>query len=258
MEWSVIRSLMEPELIRRLHGQVSTSAINAMSKERSGYFLWKDLIDFSLATLAIVCLIPLMALIALLIRIDSPGPILFLQTRVGSRRRTHNGVTVWERTTFPCFKFRTMYHQVDQSLHEKYVTALIRNDQTTIAAIQPDDSGVHKLIDDPRITRVGRLLRKWSLDELPQFWNVLRGEMSLVGPRPAIPYEVSAYKPWHKQRLNAKPGITGLWQVWARSAVDFDTSVMMDAYYIQHHSTRMDLFILFSTPLAVFSRKGAH
>ena len=249
---------MEPELIRRLHGQVSTSAIHAMIKEHSGYYLLKDLIDFSLATLALGCLLPLLALIALLIRIDSPGPIFFTQTRVGSKRRTHNGVTVWERTTFPCFKFRTMVYQVDQSLHQKYVTALIRDDQTTLAAMQPGVSGVNKLVHDPRITRLGQFLRKWSLDELPQFWNVIRGEMSLVGPRPAIPYELTAYKEWHLQRLNAKPGITGLWQVGARSAVDFNTSVLIDLYYIQHQSTSQDLFILISTPLAVFSRKGAH
>jgi lipopolysaccharide/colanic/teichoic acid biosynthesis glycosyltransferase len=113
------------------------------------------------------------------------------------------------------------------------------------------------LTEDPRVTRLGKFLRKSSIDELPQLWNVLRGDMSIVGPRPPIPYEVEMYKPWHRKRLMAKPGLTGLWQVTARSSADFDEMVRMDIWYIEHQSLWLDLRILLKTPLSVMSMEGA-
>ena len=146
----------------------------------------------------------------------------------------------------------------DPSLHQAYVKALIENDEARMTAIQGAPTQPRKLVNDPRIIRPGKLLRKLSLDELPQFWNVLRGDMSLVGPRPAIPYEVEMYKPWHLQRLEAQPGITGLQQVSARCTTDFDRQVQFDIEYINSQSLWLDIKIILKTPLAVISTTGAH
>ena len=124
--------------------------------------------------------------------------------------------------------------------------------------MEGDDNSTHKMIKDPRVTRLGRILRKASLDELPQLWNILIGEMSLVGPRPAILYELAEYRPWHFQRLQAKPGLSGLWQVTARSSVEFDEMVKLDIEYIKHQSLWLDLKIILKTPIVVLSGKGAH
>jgi lipopolysaccharide/colanic/teichoic acid biosynthesis glycosyltransferase len=180
-----------------------------------------------------------------------------------------------------------MRQDADSEPHRAFVKALISSDEEQMAALQrkgreaaPEDSGAfasafsdkggnrsplraqdqqqaHKLIHDPRVTRLGRTLRKSSLDELPQLWNVLRGEMSLVGPRPPIPYEVEEYEPWHWQRLETKPGLTGLWQVGPRSAADFNEMVRLDMQYIEQQSLWLDLKILAKTPLAVLRGKGA-
>jgi lipopolysaccharide/colanic/teichoic acid biosynthesis glycosyltransferase len=166
-------------------------------------------------------------------------------------------VTYWRQVTFKCFKFRTMVSNADQSLHKSYIKALINNDTESMAALQGEDTQIRKLTRDPRITRLGKILRKSSIDEIPQFINVLRGEMSLVGPRPAIPYEVEMYKPWHFRRLETKPGITGLWQVTARSSCDFDEIVTLDIQYIDQQSIWLDLKILLKTPIAVLFCRGA-
>jgi lipopolysaccharide/colanic/teichoic acid biosynthesis glycosyltransferase len=152
-------------------------------------------------------------------------------------------------------KFRTMKVDADAALHREYVTSFINaKAQSQQSAGQP----LFKIANDPRVTRVGRVLRKTSLDELPQLWNVLRGEMSLVGPRPALPYELEQYKPWHCRRvLEAKPGITGLWQVVGRSRTTFDEMVRLDLRYAKTCSLWNDLKILAATPAAVFSGKGA-
>ena len=151
-------------------------------------------------------------------------------------------------------KFRTMQVGTDERIHRDYVESFIQQGQ---AATSGKDT-VFKLVNDPRITSVGNFLRKSSLDELPQFWNVLRGEMSLVGPRPPIPYEVARYKSWHRRRvLEAKPGITGPWQVTGRSRTTFDDMVRMDLRYVANCSFWTDVKILLATPRAVLSRSGA-
>ena len=227
-------------------------------KERAGYYIAKRIFDFSLALVLLILLSPLMMLIALLIFVYSPGPIFFVQERVGAKRELKNKKMYWKKVTFRCVKFRTMKLNADPSIHQAYIKALIENDENQMAALQGQVTEVRKLVQDPRIIRPGLLLRKLSLDELPQFWNVLLGDMSLVGPRPAIPYEVDMYKTWHLRRLEAQPGITGLQQVTARSTADFDQQVKLDIEYVEKQSFLFDLMIIFKTPLVVFSTRGAY
>jgi lipopolysaccharide/colanic/teichoic acid biosynthesis glycosyltransferase len=152
-------------------------------------------------------------------------------------------------------KFRTMLVNFDPRIHQQYVESFI----TARDEPQAGAKVVRKIVNDPRVTRIGHFLRRSSLDELPQFWNVLKGEMSLVGPRPALAYEVARYKPWHRRRvLEAKPGITGLWQVNGRSRTTFDEMVRLDLHYARTYSVWTDLKILLATPRAVLSGKGAH
>jgi lipopolysaccharide/colanic/teichoic acid biosynthesis glycosyltransferase len=197
-----------------------------------------------------------MLVIALLVRWDSPGPALFRQERVGARRRTGAQQGGWEVTRFTFYKFRTMHNGASSELHRAFVCAFIQDDRATMADLQGGDTQVRKLVNDPRVTRVGRFLRKASLDELPQLWNVLKGDMSLVGPRPPIPYEVDEYEAWHRRRLETKPGLTGWWQVTARSAAEFEEMVRLDVWYIEHQSFWLDLQILLKTPFVLLSGKG--
>lgn len=184
-----------------------------------------------------------MAIIALLIKLTSRGPILFRQARVGYR-----GVP------FTFLKFRTMRHSNDGAVHKEFIQRFISGEMSSAG-----QAAVYKITDDPRITRVGKFLRKTSLDELPQFWNVLIGQMSLVGPRPPIPYEVEYYDTWHRRRvLEVKPGLTGLWQVKGRSRTTFNDMVRLDLQYAKQWSVWLDLKILFETPLAMISGDGAY
>jgi lipopolysaccharide/colanic/teichoic acid biosynthesis glycosyltransferase len=199
---------------------------------------------FGSALLLILCA-PLLAIIAAAVKVSSRGPVLFKQDRIGQYGR---------RFTF--LKFRSMRADNDPSVHKEYVTKLIAGEAERMPA-QGEGNGVYKLAQDTRITRIGRFLRKTSLDELPQFVNVLRGDMSLVGPRPPIPYELAAYQTWHRRRLlEVKPGITGLWQVTGRSRVKFDDMVRLDLRYAMSWSPWLDVKILARTPGAVV--KGAH
>lgn len=241
------------ELLRR----IDPKALSLVSENHLIYYFFKRVLDFCIAFLALIIFSPLLALVAILIKLDSPGPVFFTQDRVGTRRKIYRRTTYWQRTTFRCYKFRTMVCNADPSLHKSYIKALINNDCESMAELQGGNSRARKLTHDPRVTRLGRELRKWSIDEIPQFINVIKGEMSLVGPRPMIPYEVEMYKPWHYRRLETKPGITGLWQVTARSAADFDEIVKLDIQYIEQQSFWLDLKILFRTPFAVLSCKGA-
>lgn len=231
--------------------------------QRRLYFAAKRSLDVVVAAIALLVLSPLMLLVAALIKLDSPGPAIFTQKRVGLRRTNGSkgkgpGSEVrWEVSTFDFHKFRTMKRDASADVHRAYVQAFIRNDREAMAAVQGADIDVRKLLNDPRVTRLGAFLRKSSLDELPQFWSVLKGDMTLVGPRPALPYEVEAYQPWHRKRLEAIPGITGPWQVSARSSVDFDEMVKMDIDYIEHQSFWLDLKLLAQTPLAVLHSRGA-
>lgn len=194
------------------------------------------------ATALLVLSLP-MAVIALLIKLTSKGPILFRQSRVGYR-----GVP------FTFLKFRTMRHSNDGTVHKEFIQRFISGEMNSAG-----QAAVFKITDDPRITRIGKFLRKTSLDELPQFWNVLTGQMSLVGPRPPIPYEVEYYDIWHRRRvLEVKPGLTGLWQVKGRSRTTFNDMVRLDLQYAKQWSVWLDLKILFETPLAMISGDGAY
>jgi len=206
----------------------------------------KRMIDVlgSLSLLAVLS--PVFFMIAAAIKLTSRGPILFQQKRIGEHG-----------TPFTFLKFRSMYMNNDSSEHKEYVRQLIAG-QAEKKSANGNGTGVFKLTNDPRITPVGRMLRRSSLDELPQLINVLRGEMSLVGPRPPVPYEVEAYATWHRRRLlEAKPGITGLWQVYGRSRVEFDDMVRLDLRYARDCSPLLDLKILLQTPRAVMSGDGA-
>jgi lipopolysaccharide/colanic/teichoic acid biosynthesis glycosyltransferase len=234
-----------------------TTAAYSPAASRVAYYSIKRLCDILISLSFLLLLSPLFLVIAILIVLDSPGPVFFRQTRVGVKRVFKGGGTSWVPVRFSCLKFRTMTHNADQSLHRAYVTALIKNDSQEMSKCQGMDTQVKKLVHDPRITSVGRILRKWSLDELPQFWNVVMNDMSLVGPRPAIPYEVEEYLPWHHNRLNAQPGLTGLWQVTARSSCDFDEMVHLDMLYIQKQSVWLDLKIMLKTPWVIITSRGA-
>ena len=206
----------------------------------------KRMIDI-LGSLFLLCLLsPAFFLIAAAIKLTSRGPILFRQKRIGEHG-----------TPFTFLKFRSMYLNNDSSEHKEYVRRLIAG-QAEKKSAGGNGEGVFKLTNDPRITPVGRILRRSSLDELPQLINVLRGEMSLVGPRPPLPYEVEMYATWHRRRLlEARPGITGLWQVYGRSRVEFDDMVRLDLRYARHCSPLLDLKILLQTPKAVMNGDGA-
>jgi lipopolysaccharide/colanic/teichoic acid biosynthesis glycosyltransferase len=206
----------------------------------------KRAIDVLGSAVLLACLSPLLAIIAAAIRLDSTGPVLFRQERLGQYGRP-----------FTFLKFRSMYFRSDSRIHEEYVKQFISGqaDQHTSA---DGRTSVYKLTGDPRITRVGRFLRKTSLDELPQLFSVLKGEMSLVGPRPPLRYEFTSYDLWHRRRLfEAKPGVTGLWQVNGRSKTRFDEMVRLDLRYAQTWSLSLDIKILLQTPRAVIFGEGA-
>lgn len=201
----------------------------------------KRAIDLTVGAVTLLLCVPLFLAISIIIKLSSAGPVLFRQIRVGQHG-----------APFVFLKFRSMYVNSHCDVHKEYVTALISGRHNGRA------QGSFKLTNDQRVTRIGALLRRSSLDELPQLLNVLKGEMSLVGPRPAIPYEVEAYAPWHRRRvLEAKPGITGLWQVEGRSRVTFDEMVRLDVRYAMARSLWLDINILLRTPLAVFKGTGA-
>jgi exopolysaccharide biosynthesis polyprenyl glycosylphosphotransferase len=203
----------------------------------------KKAIDFVGSSTAILLFSPVFIISAVAIKTTSKGPVFFRQKRMGENGKI-----------FTMFKFRSMYMESDQEKHKKYIEKYIL--EQNISAVEP---GVFKLNNDSRITPVGRFLRKTSLDELPQFINVLKGDMSLVGPRPPIPYECDLYDIWHRRRLlTCKPGITGLWQVTGRSRTTFDEMVRLDLKYISEWSLWLDLKILIMTPKAVMTGKGAY
>lgn len=238
--------------------RVDVSELRPVIADRQWYYFAKRIMDVVIAGSLLIILLPLMALIAVAIYLYSPGSILFKQERVGSRKIRKGGQMQWKRENFICYKFRTMKLNADSAIHQQYVKALIKNDLKGMAEVQGQETGVRKLINDPRVIRPGKLLRKLSLDELPQLWNVLRGDMSLIGPRPALPYEVELYQPWHLRRLEAQPGISGLQQVKARCITNFDDQVKLDIEYIERQSLWLDLKIALLTPLAILFARGAY
>jgi lipopolysaccharide/colanic/teichoic acid biosynthesis glycosyltransferase len=209
--------------------------------------LLKRFIDIFGSALALILLAPAFGILAALVKLTSKGPVFFRQQRLGQFQ-----------VPFPFLKFRSMYVTTDPEIHREYVKRFIAG------RAEPNSAGgqqrrVYKLINDPRVTWIGKFMRRTSLDEIPQFWNVLIGQMSLVGPRPPIGYEIEQYEIWHRRRLlEAKPGITGLWQVHGRSRTTFDDMVRLDLRYSRMCSPVSDLKILLRTPRAVFSGDGAY
>jgi exopolysaccharide biosynthesis polyprenyl glycosylphosphotransferase len=216
------------------------------NKNRRPLLIVKRVIDLMGCVVMLILCAPLFLVIALAVKLTSKGPVFFRQKRVGQYGRS-----------FTFLKFRTMYVNNDHSVHKEFVTQLISS-QAQKGEKAGRGEPVYKIKNDTRITRIGRFLRRTSLDELPQFLNVLSGDMSLVGPRPPIPYELAAYQTWHRRRLlDVKPGITGLWQVTGRSTVKFDEMVRLDLRYALSWSPWLDLRILLRTPLAVIKGSGA-
>jgi lipopolysaccharide/colanic/teichoic acid biosynthesis glycosyltransferase len=220
--------------------------LSKRDEKRKVFSVLKRVMDVAGSAMALAVFSPLFLLIAAVIKLTSPGPVFFRQNRVGQ-----HGVS------FVFLKFRSMHVNNDPTAHKEYVRQLIAG-QADRKPATGNSNGVYKMTNDPRITKIGAFLRRTSLDEVPQFINVLKGEMSLVGPRPPIAYEVEAYDIWHRRRvLEAKPGITGLWQVHGRSRVTFDEMVRLDLHYAKTWSPWMDVKILFRTPGAMFG-EGAH
>jgi exopolysaccharide biosynthesis polyprenyl glycosylphosphotransferase len=208
--------------------------------------LIKRVMDVAGSAVALIFLSPVFLILAALVKLSSKGPVFFRQDRVGQY-----GVR------FEFLKFRSMIVSTDATIHQEYMKKFIAGKAGSSG--NGNSKVVFKIKNDPRVTWIGRFMRRTSLDEIPQFWNVLRGEMSLVGPRPPIPYELETYDIWHRRRLlEAKPGITGLWQVHGRSKTTFDEMVRLDLQYSKTWSPLLDLKILLQTPRAVFSGDGAY
>lgn len=229
-----------PDLYQMRLNRVDVDTVNGIpliavseSRIRGWNLLIKRMMDIAASVAALTLLSPLLLLIALAIKLDSPGPVLFRQTRIGR-----------DGQPFTLYKFRSMKRDAEEMLEK-------------LMHLNEASGPLFKIRGDPRMTRVGKLLRRTSLDELPQLINVFRGEMSLVGPRPPLPQEVEKYQDWHMKRLEASPGLTGLWQVSGRSEIPFDEMVMLDIYYIENWSLGLDLSILLRTIPAVLTGGGA-
>ena len=223
----------EGDIYRDVHRQLDSDSPEKFMKRA---------IDIAASLLALLVFSPILVVIAVLIKLTSRGPVLYCQKRVGQYGRL-----------FDFYKFRSMFVNNDPKIHQDYVAKLIEGVQHV-----RQSNGLYKLVNDPRVTQVGRVLRHTSLDELPQFFNVLRGDMSLVGPRPPVPYEFERYRTWHRRRvLEIKPGLTGLWQVKGRSRTTFDEMVRMDLHYARTRSLWLDLKIILQTPAAMFRGTGA-
>jgi len=214
---------------------VSTGVgVEPVVRDPAVYAASKRLFDLVVGLLVSTLVVPIVPLIALMIKFDSPGPVFYRQDRVGRAGRR-----------FRFYKFRSMYVEADRRLAELEG----RNEQ---------DGPIFKIKSDPRITPVGQFLRRSSMDEIPQLINVLRGEMSIVGPRPPLPAEVARYQPWHRRRLDVKPGITCLWQISGRSHIGFDEWMRLDMEYLRTRGLRTDLMIFAKTVPAVMARRGAY
>jgi lipopolysaccharide/colanic/teichoic acid biosynthesis glycosyltransferase len=209
--------------------------------------------DLLLTAVLLIVLAPLLVITAVAVKLDSRGPILFSQERVGTRRVRRDGSTRWRLELFKVYKFRSMLADADSGVHERHIAAMANRP----ARSDPAGTTSIKLERDPRITRVGRYLRLTSIDELPQLINVLRGEMSLVGPRPVPLYELARYRPEHMRRFTVLPGISGLWQIRGRCALPFWEMVACDLEYVDKQSLWMDLKIMLRTIPAVVSTRGA-
>lgn len=227
-----------------------------INDQSSAWLAAKRVLDLLFASGLLLLAAPVLIVCALAVALTSRGPVLFTQERIGTARERHGGLMTWRLRTFTMYKFRSMYVGLDDEAHRRLTEALITGDKKTTETLATTP-GLLKLSDDPRITPVGRFLRRFSLDELPQLFNVIKGDMSIIGPRPALQYEVDHYLPWHMGRFNAKPGITGLWQVMGRSALSFEEMVRLDIQYARQQSFILDLRILLKTFGVVLTGKGA-
>ena len=247
IEFHLFPEESNPEIPQKPSNPTLYPDLTRRDDARKFFCVIKRVMDIVGSAIALLLFSPLFLLIALAIKLTSKGPVFFQQKRVGQN---------FEQFVF--LKFRSMYVNNDATLHKEYVKQLIAGRAQSHPG-NGNGKSAYKLTRDPRITRVGAFLRRTSLDELPQFLNVLKGDMSLVGPRPALAYEVEAYDIWHRRRvLEAKPGITGLWQVNGRSRIKFDDMVRLDLQYARNWSPWMDVRILLRTPAAVLFGEGAH
>ncbi len=236
-----VRARVVPDVLQLSLDRVDIEVLNGIpllsvkpSTIAGPQFAIKRGMDLFLTALGLIFVLPIMGVLAIAVKLDAPGPVFFIQTRVG-----RNG------KRFKAYKFRSMVADAESL-------------KPQLQQLNEADGPLFKIKDDPRLTRVGRFLRRTSLDELPQIFNVIKGEMSLVGPRPALPEEVAAYEPWHRKRLEALPGMTGLWQVSGRSNLGFDEMVMLDIYYVENWSPGLDLSILIRTIPKVLVGEGAY
>jgi len=239
-------ALNNEKMTRQLAGSLNdATGLNVRDRNWFG-LLVKRTIDIVVSLIVFVLGFPFFLAIALFIKVTSRGPVFYRQRRIGENGRS-----------FVMYKFRTMREGIDDSVHREFTQNFIRGTSSHSAL---DDSGmkIYKLTDDLRVTGVGGFLRKVSLDELPQFINILRGEMTMVGPRPPLPYEYECYEEWHKQRVTVKPGLTGLWQVQGRSSVPFDQMVRLDIHYIENWSLLMDIKIMLRTIPVMLAGTGGH
>ena len=244
-----IKTYLYPEDLGKETIRVSVDSLDALpdhSHRTTSHLVAttaKRFIDIAGSIVGIILFSPAFLIIPLIIKVTSRGPVFFAQKRIG-----YNG------QIFKMLKFRSMYMNNDSSIHKKFMQDFIKNQGSVNS-----DTKIFKIVRDSRVTWIGRIIRKTSLDEIPQFLNVLSGNMSLVGPRPAIPYETEEYDAWHKRRfLGIKPGITGFWQVYGRSTTAFDTMIRMDIHYARNWSPIMDLKLMFKTPFTLFTAKGAY
>lgn len=221
------------------------------------YFICKRLLDIALTVLIGSSIALLLPIIAVAIKLDSPGPVIFRQQRIRGRRVRRDGRWVWSLEPFTFYKFRTMTVDAPPRRHQEFMAAYIAGDTEVMDQMANARNGSYKLIGDPRITRVGRILRKLSLDELPQLWNVLIGDMSLVGPRPPLPYEVELYADRHIRRMACAVGLTGWWQVNGRCETSFEEMIDLDLAYIDRSSLWLDLKILAKTLPVILLGRGA-
>ena len=220
--------------------------IDINSDKTIGSYPLKRVLDIVVSIFLLIPTAFVYLFVAVMIKLTDPhGPVIFKQRRVG-----RNG------KEFDFYKFRSMAVNNDDSRHKEYIKYFIEGNEKELKRIH-GESKIYKLDDDDRVTWIGKFLRKTSLDELPQLVNVLKGDMSMVGPRPHLPYEVGLYKPWHRRRLMGTPGITGEWQLHGRSRVPFDESVKMDIWYLEHRSLKLDLEIIFKTFVKIFDDDGA-
>ena len=248
-----VKSLKSPKLLQNV------TISNTDVENRAFYYILKRIMDVIISSLLLILLLPLLLMIALLIKLDSPGPAIFSQFRVGCKLKWKGLRYTKEVVPFVFYKFRSMHKDADESKHVEFTKAYLENDLEKMNQLQDgpvEEGNEYKLNNDNRVTRMGKFLRETSLDELPQLINVLKGDMSMVGPRPDLPYVVELYEPRHMKRLATMQGLTGLWQVTGRNASSFENLIEADLEYIENQSLWLDIKIMLKTPIVMLNLKG--